>query len=113
MNRRFLLASIAAVSVSRWLHKLPLRSRPRRRRSARPRPLRSAYRTERKHINDTMTVGSLSLMLSRIARPQANNALLKRLIEFEIAEPETVADILKAIQTNAPQVRLRLLVRRS
>ena len=38
--------------------------------------------------------------LSRIALPKANNALLKQFIEFEIAEQETVADILKTLQTN-------------
>ena len=88
MNRRFLLASIAAVSVSRVAAQ-----------TAAPSGLSDA---QRKHINDTMAVGSLSLMLSRIARPKANNALLKQFVEFEIAEQETVADILKAIQTNAP-----------
>ena len=55
---------------------------------------------QRKHINDTMAVGSLSLVLSRIALPKADNALLKQFIEFEIAEQETVADILKTLQTN-------------
>ena len=88
MNCRFLLASIAAASVSRVAAQ-----------TAAPSGLTDA---QRKHINDTMAVGSLSLMLSRIARPKANNALLKQFVEFEIAEQETVADILKAIQTNAP-----------
>ena len=55
---------------------------------------------QRKHINDTMAVGSLSLALSQIALPKADNALLKQFIEFEIAEQETVADILKTLQTN-------------
>ena len=47
-----------------------------------------------------MAVGSLSLLLSRIALPKADNPLLKQFVEFEIAEQETVADVFKAIQTN-------------
>jgi putative membrane protein len=54
-----------------------------------------------KHIKDTTAVGSLSLMLSRIALPKVNYARLKQFVEFEIAEQETVANILKAIQTDA------------
>ncbi|MGO9419300.1 DUF4142 domain-containing protein [Roseiarcus sp.] len=50
------------------------------------------------HIKDTVTVGSLSLMLSRIARAKVNTPMLKQFTEFEIAEQETVASILKAIQ---------------
>ena len=50
------------------------------------------------HIKDTMAVGSLSLMLSRIAAPKVNTAALKQFTGFEIAEQETIASILKAIQ---------------
>ncbi len=51
------------------------------------------------HIKDTLAVGSLSLMLSRIAQPKVNTPRLKEFAGFEIAEQETVANILKAIQT--------------
>ncbi len=51
------------------------------------------------HIKDTLAVGSLSLMLSRIAQPKVNTPRLKKFAGFEIAEQETVANILKAIQT--------------
>ena len=44
-------------------------------------------------------MGSLSLMLSRIAQPKVNTPRLKEFTGFEIAEQETVANILKAIQT--------------
>ena len=87
MNCRFLLASIAAVSVSRVAAQTaapepaPTIAPP----SPDPSGLADA---QRKHINDTMAVGSLSLMLSRIARPKANNSLLKQFVEFEIAEQE-------------------------
>ncbi len=38
-------------------------------------------------------------MLSRIAQPKVNTPRLKEFTGFEIAEQETVANILKAIQT--------------
>ena len=103
MNCRFLLASIAAVSVSRVAAQTAAPQPAPAQTIAPPSPAPSGLTdAQRKHINDTMAVGSLSLMLSRIARPKANNSLLKQFVEFEIAEQETVADILKAIQTNAP-----------
>jgi putative membrane protein len=54
-----------------------------------------------KHIKDTLTVGSLSLLLSRIALPKLSYAMLKQFAQFEIAEQETVAYVLNAIKTNA------------
>lgn len=56
---------------------------------------------QQKHIKETVAVGSLALMLSRVALPKVNFARLKQFAEFEIAEQQTAADILKAIQTNA------------
>ena len=56
---------------------------------------------QQKHIKDTLTVGSLSLMLSRLAMPKVSFAPLKQFAQFEIAEQQTVADVLNAIQTNA------------
>ena len=45
--------------------------------------------------------GSLSLLLSRVAKSKVTHPMLKQFVDFEIAEQETVADALKAIQTNA------------
>ena len=55
------------------------------------------------HIKETMTVGSLSLMLSRIAQPKVAMPRLKQFIGFEIAEQETIASILKAIENARPR----------
>jgi putative membrane protein len=83
MNRRLLLASIAALPASRVLAQS----------TSQPAPAPSASTDARqKHIRDTTAYGSLSLLLSRMA---------KQFVDFEIAEQETVADALKAIQTNA------------
>jgi putative membrane protein len=102
MNRRLLLASIATAVASRVAAQTSAPQQPPAQTIARPSPALSGMSdARRKHINDTMAVGSLSLALSRIALPKANNALLKQFIEFEIAEQETVADILKTLQTNS------------
>ena len=98
-----LLASIATVAATRVGAQTPATPSAPAHTIAPPAPAPSGLSdAQRKHLNDTMAVGSLSLMLSRIALPKANNALLKQFVEFEIAEQETVADILKTIQANAP-----------
>ena len=92
MNRRLLLASIAALPASRVVAQS----------TSPPAPAPSATTDARqKHMKETMAYGSLSLLLSRMAKPKVSHPLLKQFVDFEIAEQETVADVLKAIQTNA------------
>ena len=50
-----------------------------------------------RHMKDTMAVGSLSLLASRIAAPKVKEGALKQFTTFEIAEQETIASILKAM----------------
>ena len=47
-----------------------------------------------KHIKDTLVAGSLSLAVSRLAEPKIKHLPLKQFAGFEIAEQETIADIL-------------------
>lgn len=54
--------------------------------------------TESKYIGDTMRIGSLSLATSRIAAQKAQNAAVKEFAQFEVAEQETVAEVLKSMQ---------------
>ncbi len=55
------------------------------------------------HMKNTMTVGSLSLATSRIAASKVTAPRLKQFVGFEIAEQETIADILKALMMpNSP-----------
>jgi putative membrane protein len=92
MNRRLLLASIAALPATRVIAQS----------TSPPAPAPSASTDARqKHIRDTMAYGSLSLLLSRAAKSKVTHPMLKQFVDFEIAEQETVADALKAIQTNA------------
>jgi putative membrane protein len=53
---------------------------------------------EQKHMQDTMRVGSLSLITSRLAVQKAQNAQLKQFAQFEVAEQETIAEVLKSMQ---------------
>jgi putative membrane protein len=92
MNRRLLLASIAALPASRVVAQS----------TSPPAPAPSASTdAQQKHLRDTMAFGSLSLLLSRMAQPKVTHPLLKQFAQFEIAEQEAVADVLKAIRTNA------------
>jgi putative membrane protein len=51
------------------------------------------------YMKRTMSVGALSLAISRIASPKVKSAMLKQFVAFEIAEQETVGDILKAMMS--------------
>jgi hypothetical protein len=69
MNRRLLLASIATLSASRVVAQS----------TSPPAPAPSAMTDAReKHIRDTTAFGSLSLLLSRMAKSKVTHPLLKR-----------------------------------
>lgn len=51
-----------------------------------------------KYIQDTMRVGSASLATSRIAAQKAQNASVKQFATFEVAEQETMAEVLKSME---------------
>jgi putative membrane protein len=53
---------------------------------------------QKKHVMDTMAAGSLSLALSRIALTKVKHPMLKQFAGFEVAEQETIANILKQMQ---------------
>jgi putative membrane protein len=52
---------------------------------------------ENQFIQQTTQIGSLSLALSRIAEPKVRAAKLREFARFEIAEQETVGDVLKSL----------------
>jgi putative membrane protein len=92
MNRRLLLAALASVPASRAVAQS----------MSPPAPAPSAAAdADQKYIRDTTAYGSLSLLLSRAAKPKVTHPLLKQFVGFEIAEQETMADVLKALKTNA------------
>ncbi|MGY2047537.1 DUF4142 domain-containing protein [Methylobacterium sp. JK268] len=53
---------------------------------------------EAKYIADTLAAGALSLASSRMAREKARDDDVKEFAGFEVAEQETIADILKAMR---------------
>ncbi len=53
---------------------------------------------EKKHADDTKKVGSLSLATSRVATEKASDPMVKEFAKWEVAEQETIADILKSIK---------------
>jgi predicted outer membrane protein len=50
---------------------------------------------EAKYVTDTLMAGSSSLETSRVAISKATNPMVKRFAQFESAEQETIAQVLK------------------
>lgn len=106
MNRRLLLTSMAVMAASPVLAQTnggqaPASNAPNQANNAANQPQENMSEAQQRHIKDTLTWGSLSLMLSRIAKPKIAFSPLKQFADFEIAEQQTVADVLKALQTHA------------
>jgi putative membrane protein len=55
---------------------------------------------EAQHIKDTMKVGSIALATSRLALEKAPNAKVKQFAQFEVAEQQTISDVLSAIESD-------------
>jgi predicted outer membrane protein len=53
---------------------------------------------ETKHAQDTKKVGSLSLASSRVAVEKGSDPMVKAFAKWEVAEQETIADILKSME---------------
>ena len=56
---------------------------------------------ELKHTQETKKVGGLSLASSRVAVAKASDAKVKQFAEWEVAEQETIADILKSMEADS------------
>ena len=59
----------------------------------------TAMAPEKKHAEDTKKVGSLSLATSRVAKEKATDPMVKAFAGWEVAEQETIADILKSMES--------------
>jgi putative membrane protein len=53
---------------------------------------------EMEHMQETMKAGSLSLATSRVAVQKATNAEIKQFAQFEVAEQEGIAEVLKSMK---------------
>lgn len=89
MNRRMMLASVAAAAT------LPavLSATAVLAQSA-----KAVGDAEKKHAAETKKVGSLSLATSRLAAGKASDTMVKEFAKWEVAEQETIADILKSME---------------
>lgn len=91
MERRLMLAALVAAAATPALAQT----------SARPNsPAASGAMggAEQKHVADTMAAGSMSLAASRIAVKKARDEDVKQFAMFEVAEQETIADVLMSVQ---------------
>jgi putative membrane protein len=84
MDRRYALGSLAVLSV------LPARLA-----TAQTTSQNGPSPTESKQMLDTLATGTVALETSRIAMSKASNAAVKRFAQFEVAEQETIAMVLK------------------
>jgi putative membrane protein len=63
-----------------------------------PGPAVESGPAEKQHMAETMRAGSLALLTSRLARDKAKDKLVKQFADFEIAEQQTIAEVIKAVQ---------------
>lgn len=66
--------------------------------SGRTRADAGASSADEPYIQQTLAIGALSLTVSRIAQQKIQSPKLKEFSQFEVAEQETVADVLKSLQ---------------
>lgn len=64
--------------------------------TAMDRPVAGLSDPVRAHIRDTMAAGALSLTITRVAQGRLKHPMGKQFADFEAAEQNTIADILKA-----------------
>ncbi|HEY3719725.1 MAG TPA: DUF4142 domain-containing protein [Roseiarcus sp.] len=57
---------------------------------------------EKKYILETLQVGTMSLEASRLAVTRAKEANVKQFANFEVAEQETIGEILKPLAAGGP-----------
>jgi predicted outer membrane protein len=90
MKRRVVLGGLAAAVA------VPMMARTAAAREA-------AESSGEKHwIENTMPIGALSLAVSRVALQKAQFPKLKEFARFEVAEQETIADVLNSLEHEGP-----------
>jgi putative membrane protein len=90
MDRRSILLGVSAAAIAS--------SALAQSRGPAPGPAPDMGKAETDHMQETMKIGSLALATSRIALQKAQDAQVKQFAQFEVAEQETIADVLKSMQ---------------
>jgi putative membrane protein len=62
---------------------------------------------EMKYIQDTLALGSLALAASQQALQKASHPKVKEFAQFEVAEQETMADVLKSLKSGQPERQVK------
>ncbi|MCO5733375.1 DUF4142 domain-containing protein [Rhizobium sp. SSA_523] len=89
MNRRHIMkAAVAIAAVPALLSST----------SASAQSASAPGEAEKKHAMATKPVGALSLATSRLATSKATDPMVKAFAKWEVAEQETIADILKTME---------------
>lgn len=89
MDRRIALAALTAAAAA------PLAGRAFAQSGG---PAQRPANLDVRHLEDTMQVGTVALATSRMALEKARDPRVRQFAQFEIAEQETVAAVLKAMQ---------------
>ena len=94
MDRRHLIATLAATCLAApaLAQTAPPSGAP-----STPDSPHQMGEAEMRHVQQTMMLGSTALEASRIAKEKAQNADVKQFAEFEIAEQETIGEILRGM----------------
>lgn len=104
LQRRALLTAVAAaIAVPAFAQTTPRSESPNdaakgSSSSDRPATAGTMGAAEQKHMMDTMAAGSMSLAASRVAVKKARDEDVKQFAEFEVAEQETIADVLMSMK---------------
>lgn len=98
MQRRLMLAALGAAFATPVLAQTAQQPR-----AQTGQPMAGAMgQAEMQHTERTMKLGAAALATSRIALEKAENARVKMFAQFEVAEQETIADILKGMKEQEP-----------
>jgi putative membrane protein len=89
MNRRFMLKTTAALAILPTMYASSAVAQD------------APVAAEEKHREETKKVGSLSLATSRLAVDRASDEMVKAFAKWEVAEQETIADVLKSMESEA------------
>ncbi|KMO29498.1 DUF4142 domain-containing protein [Methylobacterium aquaticum] len=99
MNRRIALTALAsAIAIPSFINAAFAQNPTSSASSASGNTGAKMGEAEAKHAADTLAAGSMSLAASRVALKKAKDDDVKQFAQFEVAEQETIADILKGMR---------------
>lgn len=98
MNRRSVIALAGVASVPALLAAAPLMAQESNNASSGAAGAMPMGEAEMQHLQETMRVGGVALLSSRVAQQKASDPLVQAFAKWETAEQEAIGDVLKSIQ---------------